>query len=175
LARVAALVALFGFFMPWATVSCSNQQLATMSGAGLAVGRFVVQNPMTGAAEAQQVSPVTAIVIAMILVVCGLGFSFLRAKREAFGALLIASVVAFAASAMGMSAVTSPSARQRVVAENSQYEASMASMTRIDLRYGFWVTLLALTATAGLSFVAMVTVVGAMREGPQEGTQENQG
>ena len=38
LARIAALVAIFGFFLPWAEVSCSGQPLAHETGIQLITG-----------------------------------------------------------------------------------------------------------------------------------------
>src|SRR4051812_10443296 len=47
LVRIAQVVALVGFVLPWITVSCQGRVLAQVSGLDMALGRATIHNPFT--------------------------------------------------------------------------------------------------------------------------------
>src|SRR4051794_14711975 len=84
LARIAKVIALLLFVLPWVTISCAEQPLITMSGIDLATGHVVMHNPMTGAAE----SPPGGnggdiwVIVAAVLIVAGLAATFLLKGKK---------------------------------------------------------------------------------------------
>ena len=84
LARIAKVIALLLFVLPWVTISCAEQPLVTMSGVDLATGHVMMHNPMTGATE----SPPGAnggdiwVILAALLILAGLAASFVLKGRN---------------------------------------------------------------------------------------------
>lgn len=150
LARIAQVVALLGFLLPWITVSCQGRVLAQVSGFDLAVGRAVLRNPFTGASQVHNSSPSLPVVVALVLVIAGLALSFnLRGARAALvnagasaGALLLAAYEVLV-SAGG--AVRSQAAATRPV---SGFERSLSDSIQVGTGSGFWLACLALAAAA---------------------------
>jgi hypothetical protein len=135
LARLAALVAILGFFLPWAEVSCSGQPLIHESGIAL----------ITGAGGAGAVAPPTHnlwVAASLGLIVLGLaGCLFARGRRAAV-ILIAASLAAATASLIGVSQAV-PSAQAQLAAGPSGGDASGAggAFLRASLEYGYFVTL----------------------------------
>ena len=94
LARIAQVVALLGFVLPWITVSCQGRVLAQVSGLDMALGRATIHNPFTNASHVHSGSPNVTIVIALVLILLGLVVSLNLARARA----AIANAVACAAA-----------------------------------------------------------------------------
>jgi hypothetical protein len=148
-ARVAQVVALLGFVLPWVTISCQGHVLAQVSGLDMAIGHVSVRNPFTDVTQLHNGSPSLAIVIALVLVIGGLALSFyltgpkaalVNAAASAAAALLAAYEVLVSAR----SAVRSQAASQ----PTSGLEHSLAEAIRVQTGFGFWLTCLALAAAA---------------------------
>jgi hypothetical protein len=152
LARLAALVAIFGFFLPWAEVSCSGQPLAHETGIELITGG----GGGAGAASAHHDLWVAA---SFALAVLGLaGCLFARGRRAAM-ILMAAALAAAVASLIGVSReVPSADVQAQLAAGPSGGDASArqaaGELIRARLEYGYFVTLGALIvalAGAGLT------------------------
>jgi len=146
LARVAAVVAIFGFFLPWAEVSCSGQSLAHETGLQLITG---------GAGTAAPAHHDLWVAAALGLIVVGLAGGLLVRGRGAAMILAAAAFAAAAASLMGAAQeVPSAGAQAQLVAGPSG-DASAAQaageLIRAKLEYGYFVTLggLIVTIVAG--------------------------
>lgn len=163
LARIAKVIALLLFVLPWITISCAEQPLITMSGVDLATGHVMMHNPMTGATE----SPPGAnggdmwVILAALLILAGLAASFILKGRKGLmadmaGAGLAAAALAYtvlvripgeahrgAAAPVGPAASGGPSPEQ------------IAQMIHINVQIGFWLTLLALIAAVVFDVLAM--------------------
>ena len=158
IARVAKVVALAGFLMPWLLVSCQGQEIASATGWQMAIGEM---DALGDAATAQDADPAWWAILSLLLIVGGLAASVLLkpAKRAAL-ALTVAAAAAFLLCAVGMnmaissarSEATEPQAGADPMA--AQMQAAMADAIRFDVRYGYWLTLAALFAGTGAGALA---------------------
>jgi hypothetical protein len=160
LARIAKIVALLLFVLPWVTISCAEQTLVTMSGVDLATGHVMMHNPMTGATESPPGSNGGDIwvIVAAVLILAGLAATFVLKGKNALiadmaGAGLAAAALAYTvlvriphsahAGAAGPATPGGPSPEQ------------IAQMIQIKVQIGFWLTLLALLAAIMFDVLAM--------------------
>jgi len=132
LARLAALVAIFGFFLPWAEVSCSGQPLAHETGIEL----------ITGGGAAAPAHHDLWVAASLGLIVVGLAGCFVARGRRAAVVLMAAAFAATAASLIGVSQeVPSAEAQAQLAAGPSGGDASAGEFIRAKLEYGYFVTL----------------------------------
>jgi len=164
IARVAKVVALLAFVLPWLVVSCNGTPLAEASGLDLVTGGVKAMN--------QEVSenrdPQWWAIGALALIVIGLALSFaLKPVRRAAAGLGGAAAAALVLSAVGMmlmigsfrSEMTEKMNESNDPAANAIFDASemqkaMAEAIRIDTKFGYWLELLALAGAAGAAFMA---------------------
>ena len=139
LARIAALVAIFGFFLPWAEVSCSGQPLAHETGIELITG---------GGAGAGAVGPAHHdlwVAASFGLIVLGLAGGLLARGRQAAAILTAAALAAAAASLIGVSREVPSAQVQAQLAAGPSGDASVrqaaSELIRARLEYGYFVTL----------------------------------
>lgn len=159
LARGAKLLALLCFFLPWVTVSCAGQELASMSGYELATGSVTVTNPMTGARETppgggERDLPV---IVAACLILVGLGATF--ALTRGLGALVGAACAGGAAVLIGFTVLIRLPGKLREgtggdVGGSGLDQQQIAEMIRIENVPGFWLTFAALVAAVVLNLLA---------------------
>lgn len=150
LARIAQIVALLGFVLPWITVSCQGRVLAQVSGFDMALGRVTIRNPFTDVTQVHAGSPNVPVVIALVLIVAGLALSFnLSAARIA---LVNAAASAAALLLVAYEILVSARGAVRSEAAASQsgdgLERSFAEAIRVATGSGFWITCAALAAAA---------------------------
>jgi hypothetical protein len=152
-ARVAKLVALLGFVLPWVLVSCSGEPIGRLSGIDLATG---------GAGQSPHGQPNLWVVISLAAVIAGLVVSFLLRGRAAIFAVAAAALIALVTSAIGVSSLGSsaPAGAQR------------AAVGQIDLQYGYFITVAGLLVAIGACGMALSGRGGgstnalARRDGP---------
>jgi len=140
LARLAALVAIFGFFLPWAEVSCSGQPLVHETGIQLITG---------GAGGAGAAAPAHHdlwVAASLGLIVLGLAGCLLARGRRAAVILMAAAFAAAVASLIGISQeVPSAGVQAQLAAGPSGGDASArqaaGELVRIKLEYGYFITL----------------------------------
>jgi hypothetical protein len=133
LARLAALVAIFGFFLPWAEVSCSGQPLAHETGIEL----------ITGGADAPTHHDLW-VAASFGLIVLGLAGCLVVRGRRAAVILTAAALAAAVASLIGVSQeVPSAEAQAQLAAGPAGGDASAQAgeFIRAKLEYGYFVTL----------------------------------
>jgi hypothetical protein len=135
-ARIAKLVALLGFFLPWVLVSCSGEPIGRLSGIDLATG---------GAGQHPHGQPNLWVVVSLAAVIAGLVASFLLRGRAAIFAMAAAALIALVASAVGVSSLGSsaPAPSQRSAAGE------------VDLQYGYFVTVAGLLVAIGACGAAL--------------------
>ena len=158
IARVAKVVALAGFLMPWLLVSCQGQEIASATGWQMAIGEM---DALGDAAVSQDADPAWWAILSLLLIVGGLAASLLlKPARRAALALAGAAAAAFLLCAVGMNMAIS-SARAEATEPQAdadpmaaQMQAAMADAIRFDVRYGYWLTLAALFAAAGAGGLA---------------------
>jgi len=163
LARIAKVVALLLFALPWVTVSCAEQTLISMSGVDLATGQLTMNNPMTGASE----SPPGAgkgdmlVIIGAILILLSLAATYVLKGKTGAMAAIAGCVLAGGALAYTVLVRIPDSAREGALAGGSggasqgMNQAQIAEMIRVNIEIGFWLVLVALAAAVVLNFLAM--------------------
>jgi hypothetical protein len=145
-ARIAKLVALLGFFLPWVLVSCSTTPVAKATGVQLAMGKMT---SLISQGPAQPSHPAWWVVAAIVLVVAGLALSFLRLAQVQRARIMVAtSLAAIACAWLSLSSIDA-SARQQ--SSTDPQAAQMAAAIHVEPQGGYWLTIWALVAAAGLS------------------------
>ena len=171
LARIAKVLALLLFVLPWVTISCAEQPLVSMTGVDLATGHVMMHNPMTGATE----SPPGAnggdiwVILAALLIIVGLAASFLLKGKNGLIANMAGAGAAAAALAYTV-LVRIPNAAHSggagagpagPAAPGGPSPEQIAQMIHVDVEIGFWLTLLALIAAIVFDVLAMKKAVPA--------------
>ncbi len=160
-ARVAKLVALFGFLLPWVVVSCNGTELLSATGVQLMTGDAQPAGPLAGqdASETDSDPSILAIGVFAVIVVGLIVSGFSRARSAAM-AMLASSV-----TAIGLAFYTIENMRgemQNEIAKQGQSAeaqmidpAQIASLIVIEEQRGFWVTIIALGIAALLCALAL--------------------
>ena len=140
LARVAALVAIFGFFLPWAEVSCSGQPLAHESGIQLITG------DAAGAGAGVPAHHDLWVAASLGLIVLGLVGGLLARGQRGTMILVAAALAAAVASLIGVSQEVPNAAVQAQLAAgppggDASARQAAGELIRARLEYGYFVTL----------------------------------
>jgi hypothetical protein len=184
LARIAKVVALLLFLLPWVTISCSPQALGPMSGgppAGmsgtgdmtiakatgvqLAMGTVATTNPNPTAASAPPnpfSTPNLPILGGGLLILLALAVTFVLKGGK--GALVAAGACAAAAAALCYAVMVQiPEAVRGSFASSTGSgpetppinPAELAQMIQVKVEIGFWLTIAALVAAIVLNVLGM--------------------
>jgi hypothetical protein len=151
--QIAKTIALLAFLLPWVTISCGVQQIASVSGVRLATGVVSVRNPMSGAIESHSGSANWAILLAALAIAAALLVSFVRSGRAGalLGLVLSQQVMAGMRQQQGASGMANGTGSASDL--GSSFTDSMAHMIRVDPAVGFWITLFALAAACVLDWM----------------------
>lgn len=163
LARIAKVVALLLFLLPWVTISCAEQPLITMSGLDLATGNLTMHNPMTGATETPpgMSGGDIWVIIGAVLILAGLALSFVLKGRNGLladmagaglGALALAYTVLVR---IPNAAHAGPAGPAGPATPGGPSPEQIAQMIQVKVQMGFWLVLLALVAAVVFDFLAM--------------------
>ncbi len=158
LARGAKLAALLLFLLPWVTVSCAGQPLATISGLDLATGSVTLHNPMTGATEQPRGGGETdlPVLFAALLIAASLAASFLLARSKA--ALAGMAGCALAAALIAYTVFVRLPVRLRESQPDDMKarlgDTPIDEIVRTEVSTGLWLTLAALAAAVVLNWLA---------------------
>jgi hypothetical protein len=152
IARIACLVALFGFVLPWVMVSCSGQPLGHFSGFELALGASV-RNPATGALQHQGGDLWAATSLAAVIAAIVVGW--VARGRVAVAGILAATVIALVASAVGISRITANARAAESQASGQPADPQLRALVRVELQYGYFITAGALLAAIGAGALAL--------------------
>jgi len=163
LARGAKLVALLLFLLPWVTISCAEQTLATMSGIDLATGSVTMHNPMTGQSERPpgNEGPDYPVLAAALLIGLALVLSFLLKRGLATlagmgGAAVAAALISYTVFVRipEKTHAAPPGTGGANAGGGMLNEQQLAELIRVDVAVGFWLTLGALIAAILLNWLA---------------------
>lgn len=165
LARIAKVVALLLFVLPWVTISCAEQTLVSMSGVDLVTGHITMTNPMTGATESPpgQNGGDLYVIIGAVLILLSLVATFVLKGSK--GALVAAAGSAAAAACLAYTVlVRIPDAARADGAmggaggpagAGGPTPEQIAQMIQVHVQIGFWLVLAALVAAVVLNVLAM--------------------
>jgi hypothetical protein len=185
LARIAKVVALLGFFLPWVTVSCSSTDVLNATGWQLMTGEPELAGPFPGtegAGDQEEREPAWFVVAAFVVVVIGLGLSALMRGQRAAVAILATAVLGMGLSYYSVQHMRGEferamsDAREENVAEGSpfftadqqqQLSRTVAEQVRVEEQEGFWLTLLALL---GAATFATMTLMSRRVAAPPDGS-----
>jgi hypothetical protein len=157
-------IALVAFFLPWLTVSCSNEQIASVSGWNLTTGSLSIINPVTRITETHNGHPSALVFAAFLVVLLGLIFSFCSPKiyPEAPKSALATSVVALGLAWWAVSSINGATIASQASRQQSGVDAATAAMIRVDYDFGFWILVASLVAAAMMSAVIVFDPEGAI-------------
>lgn len=172
LIRVAKVIALLAFFLPWVAISCQGQEMATMSGIDLARGHLEAQG------RAQEFDIQWPILLALLVTLAGLALTFVPSssplarfagrddRTKGRNAMIAAGAAVVLAFAGMMLLKTSPEReyreqqRRAESGDYSSYENQMSaaalSVIKIEERSGYYLSLLALIGAAGVGYMTMM-------------------
>lgn len=162
IARAAKVVALLAFVLPWLVVSCNATPLAEATGLDLVTGGIKAMNEQVS----EDRNPQWWAIGALALIVIGLALSFaLKPVKRAAAGLGGAAAGALVLCAVGMMLMIGSFKAE--MAEkmnepqepNAMFDASgmqqaMADAIRFDVKFGYWLELLALAGATGAAFMA---------------------
>jgi hypothetical protein len=150
--RIPKGIALFAFFMPWLTVSCSGQPLAKASGIGLAFGKLDIASQIAGQMEkSPPINPL--LMVAMLLIIAGLVVLFRKPAKS--GLLVVGtSVLALTFTGLGMTRYSVGNMRTAIDPDHIDPLARAGStMLHVQYEIGFWACILALLISAAMAFM----------------------
>jgi len=167
LARIAKVVALLLFLLPWVTISCAEQTLVSMTGVNLATGNVTMTNPMTGATESPAGSNSSTeqflVIAGAVLILLSLVASFLLKGSK--GALIGAVTAAAAGICLAYTVLVRIPGAARAdgalgggggpVGAGGPTPEQLAQMIQVHVQIGFWLVLAALIAAVVLDVLAM--------------------
>lgn len=157
-ARVAKILALLFFFLPWVVVSCNGDPLVQASGYQLATGQ--IDLPSVAVAP-DGLGKAWWAMAAIVVVLVGLGAGFVLKGAHAARAMAVSSLVALMLVFGGLTQMVS-SMRSEVahkVEQKSNGDDLEAQLARalgksmrveVDVQSGYWLTVLALLGATGM-------------------------
>jgi hypothetical protein len=172
-ARIAKLVALLGFLLPWVVVSCSNTVIATATGVQLMTGDLQPAGPLAGQSMDHKPDPDMVVIAAAAVIALGLAVTVFARARAASAILLAASLIAIGLCFFSIENLRAGLNKQ---AHSHRYEQavgseevgqSIANLVQVETREGFWVSVgaLGLAAMLALGGLAQIRVsMGALSE-----------
>ena len=172
-ARVAKILALLFFFLPWVVVSCNGDPLVQASGFQLASGQ--IDLPSVAVAP-DGMGKAWWAMAAIIVILVGLAVGFVLKGANAARAMAVTSLVALVLVCGGLTQMVG-SMRSEVAhkleekADSDDLEAQLARALgqamriEVDVQSGYWLTVLSLLSGAG----AGLWVGRPVRRKPTEG------
>jgi predicted MFS family arabinose efflux permease len=168
IARVAKLVALLAFFLPWILVSCSGNEIAHGSGWDMMVGHLQPSDQINGLqaqfgnehSQQQMDRPAPEIfaIAAFAVIALGLLVSFALKRRAAAGVMLATSLIGIGLCFGAFEHIKSAMHEQVEHAARKQHNqlgidlgGSVEGAVRFEKQEGFWVTIIALVVAATMS------------------------
>jgi hypothetical protein len=165
LARIAKIIAVLGFVLPWLAVSCSGHRMLTASGLSLAVGDMTIAGP--GAPHHIHGHPNWWLAAAGAVIVAGLVAGLALRGRAVAATLLAASAAGAILSAVGLWSIYAGQSRDIATVEAQAIGVGRSGgLARLETLYGFWMTLIGLAASGGLSALVLTGGEGD-RRGPE--------
>lgn len=129
IARIAKIVALLGFFLPWITVSCSNTEILKATGWQLMIGDPQPAGPLEGMSGQTDIDkdsePAVIIIVAFAVIALGLAISLLTRAKTAAIAMLATSVLGSGISYYGVSNLSTELRRE--ISEQQQQQGGASS------------------------------------------------
>lgn len=170
--RVAKLVALLGFVLPWVTVSCSGADMLHATGIQLMTGHPEPAGAFAGGQSriSDEAHPAIGVIAAFGVIAIGLFCSLLTRKQTAAATMLVAAVLGIGLSYYSVGNMRSEMQRSIQHEQTKQHDnsfitaeqqdemgRSIASALKVEEEEGYWVTVLALVIAAVFSGLTLAT------------------
>lgn len=185
IARIAKFVALFAFFLPWVTVSCSSTEILHATGWQLMTGHPQPAGPLENMNREQidDIKPSIVVIAAFGLILIGLGASILNRAQSAAISMLVSAVLALGITYFGMQQlqtqlrdqISGAQAHQQVdensfISAEQQRQLSQSVAENITVRKedGYWLALGALAAAALFSLLTLMRRPQAQAQAPPD-------
>jgi hypothetical protein len=178
LGRIAKVVALLLFVLPWVTVSCADQTLVSMSGVDLATGHIsMAANPMggpSGSVPAEH-SGDLFVILGAVLILAGIAVTFVLKGSK--GAMAAGACAAVAAASLAYTVlVRIPGAARHDATAGAgggggaggPSPEQIAEMIKVNIQIGFYLCLAALIAAVVFDFMSMKAAPAAAAAPPAE-------
>lgn len=177
-ARIAKLVALLCFFLPWVAVSCSGTEILEATGWQLMTGDIEPSGPLASVEGERDPEPAPLVIAAFAVIALGLAASFLGKGKTAAAIVLGGALLGAGLSWYSLENMRAELTRELDKAENSDGGASLLSgrqrrqMARavadaieVEPQQGHGLTLAALAIAALLSGASLagITISGPPR------------
>jgi hypothetical protein len=177
LGRIAKVIALLLFVLPWVTVSCADQTLVSMSGVDLATGHIsMAANPMGGpsaAAAPSEHGGDLLVIIGAVLILAGIAVTFVLKGSK--GAMAAGACAALAAASLAYTVlVRIPGAARHDATTGAgggggaggPSPEQIAEMIKVNIQIGFYLCLAALIAAIVFDFMSMRATPAAAAAAP---------
>ena len=151
--RGAKVIALVCFLLPWLVVSCQGNEVTSATGMDLAFGSIDAPQGQDDGGVAWWA------LLGLLLAAGGLAATFLikeglKAGRVAGACAAAALVVIFVGMSMGVmdarSRLNTPTGGSEM---ERQMQGAMGQAIRVETKFGYWLTLLALAGAAGAGYM----------------------
>ncbi len=134
-------LALLGYLLPFATVSCQGQKVASFTGTELVFGTTLQQPQMFGPPKAQRIDSEPLAVLAFLSCLAAFGLGFAKSRNSEIGTAAVAGVSFFILMLL-KSKLEDQALRRSGGAFQVTYE------------FGFWLVVLSSVAAGVLSAIA---------------------
>ena len=141
LSPVIFAVALLGYFLPFVTVSCQGQKVASFTGTELVFGTTVQEPQMFGPPKPHRIDAEPLAVLAFLCCLAGFALGFAKSRNSEIGAAAAAGVGFFALMLL------------RSKLEDQALRQSSGAFQVVH-EFGFWLVVLSSVAAGVLSAVA---------------------
>ncbi|WP_395646893.1 hypothetical protein [Terricaulis sp.] len=172
IARIAKFVALFAFFLPWVTVSCSGNEMLQATGWQLMTGDPQPVGMMENARDQlKDIEPSAVVIAAFAVILIGLVTSLFNRAQAAAICLLVSALLGTGVTYFGMQSletqlkeqIAGASDRQQpdenaFISPEQQRQLSQSVAENIHVRpeEGYWLTLGALALAALFSLLTLM-------------------
>lgn len=176
IARIAKFAALFGFLLPWVTVSCSGTEILHATGWQLMTGQPEPAGPLAMGGDQARLSedshPAILVIAAFGVVVVGLVCSLLTRKQTAAATILVCAILGIGLSYFSVQNLQSQMQRS-IQHEQGKHSAdtgglispaqqremgdAISSSIVVEEEEGYWLTLLGLALAAVFAGLTLAT------------------
>lgn len=165
IARVAKIIAVISFLLPWVTVSCAGHPLGTATGFDLSVGVITLHDPSSGAAQTRSLGYNWLLIGSLFFITIGILFGFTdRTLRGKMRVGLVAALAALALLFLGVQAARA--AGQNLASsggDSGPFAHAADGLFTVQTRYGFYLALLSLAVSAAACAFGLNPQSGAAR------------
>jgi len=152
-ARIAKIVALVSFLLPWFTVSCAGHPLGTATGLDLSLGNITFHDPINGSMQIKSIGPSFFLVGAVAVII----MSLIPGKKSARNMryMLASAIFAFVLIILGVQIARSAGKNLASSGGNAPLAHAADGTFTVETRIGYYIALLSLVTASGLCLIGL--------------------